>query len=139
MTEGKKVVIHIWYFSTQPAEVGIFSPYSAEVALPWPQSEINFTLFLFTSHSFLANNLCFMVKLIEKTMLINVKYMRMREKRLYSSNKEGLPYWDKRILEIFLICTDKIPGENQIPNLKTNKQMLPVPNWLLDCVIFLLF
>jgi hypothetical protein len=28
----------------------------------------------------------------EKTMLINVKYMRMREKRLYSSNKEGLPY-----------------------------------------------
>jgi hypothetical protein len=24
-------------------------------------------------------------------------------------------------------------------NLKTNKQMLPVPNWLLDCVIFLLF
>ena len=35
----------------------------------------------------------------------------------------------------FEICTDEIPVENQIPNLKINKQTLPVPNWLLDCVI----
>jgi hypothetical protein len=35
----------------------------------------------------------------------------------------------------FEICTDEIPVENHIPNLKINKQTLPVPNWLLDCVI----
>jgi hypothetical protein len=36
----------------------------------------------------------------------------------------------------FLICTDKIPIENQILNLKIMKQTLPVPNVLLDRVIF---
>jgi hypothetical protein len=36
----------------------------------------------------------------------------------------------------FLICTDEIPVENQILNLKIMKQTLPVPNVLLDCVIF---
>ena len=38
-------------------------PISAEVALPRLQSEIKVALFLFASHSFLANNLRFMVKL----------------------------------------------------------------------------
>jgi hypothetical protein len=42
------------------------SPISAEVALHRLQSEIKVALFLFASHSFLANNLRFMVKLIVK-------------------------------------------------------------------------
>jgi hypothetical protein len=41
-------------------------PMSAKVALPRLQSEIKVALFLFASHSFLANNLRFMVKLIVK-------------------------------------------------------------------------
>jgi hypothetical protein len=46
-------------------------PISDEVALPRLQSEIKVALFLFASHSFLANNLRFMVKLIVKTIVIN--------------------------------------------------------------------
>jgi hypothetical protein len=47
-------------------------------------------LFLFASHSFLANNLRFMVKLIVKTIVINRKIHKNKRKRFYSSNKEGL-------------------------------------------------
>ena len=65
-------------------------PISAEVALPRLQSEIKVTLFLFASHSFLANNLRFMVKLIVKTIVINRKIHKNKRKRFYSSNKEGL-------------------------------------------------
>jgi hypothetical protein len=43
------------------------------IALPRLQSEIKVTLFLFASHSFLANYLHFMVKLIDKAIVINVK------------------------------------------------------------------
>ena len=65
-------------------------PISAEVALPRLQSEIKVALFLFASHSFLANNLRFMVKLIVKTIVINGKIHNNKRKRFYSSNKEGL-------------------------------------------------
>jgi hypothetical protein len=44
-------------------------------------------LFLFASHSFLANNLRFMVKLIDKTIVINGKIHKNKRKRFYSSNK----------------------------------------------------
>jgi hypothetical protein len=46
---------------------------SAEIALSWLQSEINVASFLFASRFFLANNLCFMVNLIDKAIVINVK------------------------------------------------------------------
>ena len=95
-------------------------------------------LFLFASHSFLANYLHFMVKLIDKAIVINVKIHKNERKRLYSSNKDNWTCWDKRITAHFEICTDEIPGENQITNPKINKQTLPVPNVLLDCVIFFL-
>ena len=69
-------------------------PISAEVALPRLQSEIKVALFLFASHSFLVNNLRFMVKLIVKTIVINGKIhvhtCKNKRKRFYSSNKEGL-------------------------------------------------
>jgi hypothetical protein len=65
-------------------------PISAKVVLPGLQSEIKVALFLFASRSFLANNLCFMVKLIEKAIVINVKIQMNERKRLYSSNKENL-------------------------------------------------
>ena len=55
-------------------------PISAEVALPRLQSKIKVALFLFSSHSFLANNLHFMIKLIDKAILIKGRYIRMREK-----------------------------------------------------------
>ena len=46
-------------------------------------------LFLFASHSFLANYLHFMVKLIDKAIVINVKIHKNERKRLYSSNKDN--------------------------------------------------
>jgi hypothetical protein len=76
-------------------------PISAEVALPRLQSEIKVTLFLFASHSFLANNLRFMVKLIVKTIVINGKIHKNKRKRFYSSNKEGLICWYKSITANF--------------------------------------
>jgi hypothetical protein len=55
---------------------------SAEIALPLLQSEIVVALFPFASRSFLANNLRFKVKVIEKAIVINVK-IRNERKRLY--------------------------------------------------------
>ena len=62
-------------------------PISAQVALPRLKSEIKVTLFLF------ANNLRFMVKLVDKVIVINGKIHKNKRKRFYSSNnlnKEGL-------------------------------------------------
>jgi len=59
---------------TKPDEVGeILTLYHFLVPLPRLQSEIKVTLFLFASRSFLANNLHFKVKLIDKGIVINVK------------------------------------------------------------------
>jgi hypothetical protein len=69
---------------TKPGEVGEI------LALYRLQSEIKVALFLFESHSFLANNLRFMVKLIVKTIVINGKIHKNKRERFYSSNKEGL-------------------------------------------------
>jgi hypothetical protein len=55
--------------------------------------------FLFASCSLLVNNLCFMVKLIDKAIVINIKIHKER-KRLYSSNKENLSCRDKSITAI---------------------------------------
>jgi len=62
------------------------------LALYQLQSEIKVALFLFACCSFLANNLRFMVKLIDKAIVINVKIHKNERKRLYSSNKENLTY-----------------------------------------------
>jgi hypothetical protein len=43
-------------------------------------------------HSFLANNLCFMVKLIDKAIVINVKIHNNERIRIYSSNEENLTW-----------------------------------------------
>jgi hypothetical protein len=45
----------------------------AEIALLGLQSEIKVTLFPFASRSFHANNLHYMVKLIDKAIVFNVK------------------------------------------------------------------
>ena len=63
-------------------------PISAEVALPRLQSEIKVALFLFASHSFLANNLRFMVKPIVKTIVINGRYIRIRGKGFIQAIKK---------------------------------------------------
>ena len=60
-------------------------PISAEVVLPQLQSEIKVAQFLFASHSFLANNLRFMVKLIDKTIVINGKIHKNKRERVFSS------------------------------------------------------
>jgi len=65
-------------------------PISAEIALPRLQSKIKVTLFLFASRSLLANNLRFMVKVIDKAIVINVKIYKNERKWLYSINKENL-------------------------------------------------
>ena len=49
---------------------------STEVAGPLLQSEIKVALFLFASRSFLANYLRFMIKLIDKAIVINVKIQK---------------------------------------------------------------
>ena len=72
-------------------------PISAEIALPRLQSEIKVPMFLFASHSFLANNLRFMVKLIVKTIVINGKIHKNKKEKFYSSNKEGLICWYRSI------------------------------------------
>jgi hypothetical protein len=63
-------------------------PISAEVTLFRLQSEIKVALFLFASHSFLANNLRFMVKLIDKAIVINGKYIRIRGKGFIQAIKK---------------------------------------------------
>jgi hypothetical protein len=49
-------------------------------------------LFVFACCSFLANNLHFMVKMIDKAVVINVKIHKNKRKQIYLSNKEGLIY-----------------------------------------------
>jgi hypothetical protein len=56
-------------------------PISAEIALPRLQSEIVVALFPFASRSFLANNLRFKVKVIDKAIVINVKIHKNERKR----------------------------------------------------------
>jgi hypothetical protein len=63
-------------------------PISAEVTLFRLQSEIKVALFLFASHSFLANNLRFMVKLVDKAIVINGKYIRIRGKGFIQAIKK---------------------------------------------------
>jgi hypothetical protein len=70
---------------------------SAEIAIPRLQSEIIVALFLFASRSFLANNLRFKVKAIDKEIVINVKIHKNERKRLYSSNKENVTRLEKSI------------------------------------------
>jgi hypothetical protein len=95
-------------------------PISAEIALPRSDSkaQIKSPCFFLQVSPFLVNNLRFMVKLIN---VINVKIHKNERKWLYSSNNENLTCWDKIITANFYICTDEIPVEIQIPNLK-NKQ-----------------
>jgi hypothetical protein len=73
-------------------------PISAEITLPRLQSEIKVALFLFASRSLLANNLHFMVKVIDKAIVINVIIYKNERKWLYSINKENLSCWDKNIM-----------------------------------------
>jgi len=61
-----------------------------EVALPQLKSEIEVALFHFASRFFLANNFRFMVKLIDKAVIIHVKIYKNERKRFYSSNEEVL-------------------------------------------------
>ena len=68
---------------------------------PGEVGEIKVALFLFASHSFLVNNVRFMVKLIVKTIVINRKIHKNKRKRFYSSNKEGLICWYKSITANF--------------------------------------
>ena len=78
---------------TKPNEVGEILPlYPLELPC-WscPTStpkQIKVALFLFVSCSFLANNLTFMVKLIDKAIIINVKESRIREKGFIQAIKK---------------------------------------------------
>ena len=94
--------LHTFFRAHQTGRSGRNSrPMSAEVALPRLQSEIKAAMFLFGSRSFLANNLYFMVKLIDKAIVISVKIHKNERKRLYSSNKICFICWDKRIMANF--------------------------------------
>jgi hypothetical protein len=73
---------------TKPGEVGeILALYRLKsLSLDYKAKLV--ALFLFASHSFLANNLRFMVKLIVKTIVINGKIYKNKRKRFYSSIKK---------------------------------------------------
>ena len=87
---------------TKPCEVGeILALHRLKSPSLDSKSEINVALFLFASRSFLANNLRFMVKIIDKAIIINGKIHNNKRKRFYSSNKEGLICWHKRITANF--------------------------------------
>ena len=86
-------------------------PISAEVALPRLQSEIKVALFLFASHSFLANNLRFMVNLIVKTIVFNRRYIRIRGKGFIQAIQKVNLLIQKYHGKLLQICTDEIPGE----------------------------
>ena len=71
---------------TEPGEVlslyqlkSLSLDYKAKLKSPW----------FFLQVSFLANYLRFMVKLIDKAIVINVKIHKNERKRFYSSNKEN--------------------------------------------------
>jgi hypothetical protein len=69
---------------TKSDEVGeIITLYRLKSLSPQLQSDIKVA-------PFLANNLRFTVKLIDKTIVINGKIHKNKRKRFYSSNKEGL-------------------------------------------------
>ena len=91
-----------WHCFTKHIQAGLtkLGKVGEILALYQLQSEIKVALFLFACCSFLANNLRFMVKLIDKAIVINVKIHKNERKRLYSSNKENLTYWDKRMMAI---------------------------------------
>ena len=71
-------------------------PISAEVALPRLQSKIKVALFLFASHCFLANYLRFMVKLIDKAIVINVKIHKNDRNGFSQQTSVNLYWWNSR-------------------------------------------
>jgi hypothetical protein len=78
-----------------PTSPGLASPAltvaQGNLKLHWvSENSVTVALFLFASHSFLANYLRFMVKLIDKAIVINVKIHKNERKGFYSSNKENL-------------------------------------------------
>ena len=108
-------------------------PISAEVALPRLQSEIKVALFLFASHSFLANNLRFMVKLIVKTIVINGKIHKNKRKRFYSSNKEGLICWYKSITANFckfVLTKFQVNIKSQILKYTNRRFLYQIGRWI---------
>jgi flagellar biosynthesis protein FlhB len=103
-----------WYFYINKLNIlyclnKTFSSYSlsTEVTLPRLQSEIKVALFLFASHSFLANNLRFMVKLTDKT-IGNIYQNKM--KRFYSK----MIYWTIAYLSITVCFNFDFPGLEHI-------------------------
>ena len=108
-------------------------PISAEVALPRLQSEIKVTLFLFASHSFLANNLRFMVKLIDKTIVINGKIHKNKSKMFYSCNKEGLICWYKSIMANFckfILTKFQVNIKSQILKYTNRRFLYQIGHWI---------
>ena len=115
-------------------------PISAEVTLPRLQSEIKVALFLFASHSFLANSLRFMVKLIDKAIVINGKIHKNKRKRFYSSNKEGLICWYKCITANFckfVLTKFQVKITSQILNIQTDTSFTKLAVEL--CYILIIF
>jgi hypothetical protein len=108
-------------------------PISAEVALPRLQSEIKVALFLFASHSFLENNLRFMVKLIVKAIVINGKIHKNKRKRFYSSNKEGLICWYKSITANFcnfVLTKFQVNIKSQILKYTNRRFLYQIGRWI---------
>ena len=80
-----------------------------------------------------------MVKLIDKAIVINIKIHKNERKRLCSSNKENLTcYIQQKYHSKFLNLYCRNSRWKLNPKSKNSQQTLPIPNVLLECVIFLL-
>jgi hypothetical protein len=90
-------------------------------------------LFLFASHSFLANNLRFMVKLIVKTIVINGKIHKNKRKRFYSNNKESLICWYKSIMANFckfVLTKFQVNIKSQILKYTNRRFLCQIGRWI---------
>ena len=96
----------IQHYSTVYTKPGVVDEILTQYRLKSPSLDSKAKLnllcfFLFARRSFLENNLHFMVKLIDKSIVINGKIHKNKSVRFYSSNKEGLICCDKRITANF--------------------------------------
>jgi ascorbate-specific PTS system EIIC-type component UlaA len=90
-------------------------------------------LFLFAGHSFLANSLRFLVKLIVKTIVINGKIHNNKRKRFYSSNKEGLICWYKSITASFckfVLTKFQVNIKSQILKYTNRRFLYQIGHWI---------
>ena len=123
------VLLHAGF--TKPCEVGeIISLYRLKsLSLDYKTNLMSPCFFLQVTFFLL----CFMVKLIVKTIVINGKIHKNRRKRLYSSSKEGLICWYKSITANFCkfaLTKFKVNIKSQILKYTNKRFLYQIGRWI---------